>query len=626
MVNLILGSGILFLCYSAGRKVLPVFRIAAALDETVFFSAGFGLGFLAYAVLILGLASWLNAWTLYGLVGLMLLLCLASLKEDWTSLRQGIGLWKVRLNIFSVTILAFFLIAVAALTAGILAPETSNDALCYHLHLAKIFLKEHRVGYFPYEFNSLFPLFMEMLDALALGIGLPGGHPFWGGVVLAKFFHLATGLVGAGVILSIVRRHAKIEWAWYGAFLWLTTPLIVNQMGTTYIDVALGAYCLLSFTAFLRWLDSPQPGWLVLSGIFAGFALGVKYLAMIAVFGILLFLMWLLFAGRDRKETTRGIFYFIAAIFAAGGYWYIRSYIQLGNPVYPYFYQIFKSGDPTIQYNDIGVPKTLINFLLIPWNVTMHPEKFEGYGVQIGPAVLAFFPAAIVLGRRKIPHLGFMAFFCLFYLVLWFLLGQSLRFLLPLLPVLIVMTMIGLSEATDQSAAGRGMRFLLGFVLLLHAGLAVYHYRDSFRVALGIESRDHYLSRTERSYEVAQWINKNLPPQAKILCADESHLYFYDRTVARESVYAMRTGYDKQASSFAGTVTLLQQEGFTHLLVTEGTASGDAWKDDAPFRITRLAHERENELALYFDPIYTKHVRSPDGNETWYKLYRFRKI
>ncbi len=625
MINLILGIGILFLCYSLGRKALSGFRIAAAPDETIVFGAGLGLGILAYAVLMLGLTSFLNPWTLRGVLILMFLLCLPSLKQDWDCLRKGTGTWKIRLDYSSGMMIGFFLVAAAALTAGVLAPETSNDSLCYHLHLPKIFLKEHRIGYLPYEFNSLFPLSMEMLDTLALGIGVPGGHPFWGGMVLAKFFHLATGLIAAGAIIALIRRHAKTGWAWYGAFLWLTTPLIVNQMGTTYIDVALGAYCLLSFSAFLRWLDSPQPGWMILAGIFAGFALGVKYLALIAVFGIFLFLMGLLFAGRDRKETTRGIFYFIAAVFAAGGYWYIRSYIQLGNPVYPYFYQIFKSGDPTIQYNDIGVPKTLINFFLIPWNVTMHPEKFEGYGVQIGPAVLAFLPAAIVLGRRKIPHFGFMTFFCLFYLVLWFLLGQSLRFLLPLLPVLIVMTMIGLSEALDETMVGKGLRFLLGFILFIHAGLAVYHYRESFRVALGLESRDHYLSLTERSYEVAQWINKNLPPQAKILCADESHLYFYDRTVARESVYAMRTGYDQRASSFAGTVKLLRQEGFTHLLILEG-ADREAWKDDAPFRITRLAHERENELALYFDPIYTKRFRSPEGNETLYQLYQFRKI
>lgn len=628
MLNIFLGIIVFHCARCLGQKILRLFRLPLEPDEAFVFASGIGFGLMAYSVLLLGLAGCLNVWSLRILTAAAFVLCLPSFRSDCKDFFKALACWKWRPGFPGLLIFFASGAALLALLAGILAPETANDSLCYHLHLAKIFLKEHRVGYLPLEFNSLFPLFMEMLDTLALGLGIPGGHPFWGGMILAKFLHAAMGLIGATAILSVVRRYARAEWAWFGALLWLTTPLVINQMGTTYVDVPMAVYCLLGLLALLRWFDSLKSAWLALSGVFLGLAMSIKYLAAIVILGAAAAALWSLLTRSGKKEILRGVFYFAAAIFIFGGYWYVRSYLELGNPVYPYFYQLFKSGDPTIHYNDIGVPRTLLSFLMLPWTITMHPEIFEGYGVQIGPAVLALLPATLVARRKKIPHPGFFIFFSFFYLAAWFFLGQSMRFLLPLLPILLIVIAIGLSGFDDESGRPvkieRGvLHFLLVLIFFMHAGLSLYHYRHDFRVALGLESKPSYMDRVERSYGVAAWVNENLPPQSKILCADESHLHYYDRTVARENVYSMRTGYENKVQSLAEAAEWFKKEGFTHLLISEGQFK-DAWKENPPFRITRLAREKENELALYFDAIYTKRFRSSDGNEILYKLYHIK--
>lgn len=625
MLYLLLGVFIFCLALACGRKALQVIKVSCEKDEEIVFGTGLGLGLLSYAVLLLGVLGVLQPPFLWGLLFFLLVLAGRNIEDSFQVLKGGFGAWKIPLTKVNLLILSLSFATLIAILAGTLAPETANDSLCYHLHLPKLFLEQGSVTPPPYEVNALFPFLMEMLYTLALGLNFSHDQPLWGGMILAKFFHLGTGLLAMGAILIFLKRHTRTEFAWYGALLFGTTPVVVNQLATTYVDVGGACFSMLALFSILRWVDSRQRGWIVLAGIFSGFTLSVKYLGLISVSAISLVILGQFFCKGNLAKTVKDSAFFVGAMILFCGYWYLRSYLELGNPVYPYFYSVFKSGYAHIHYSDIGVSKDWLSFLGLPWTITMHPEKFEGFGVQIGPGYLAFLPMAFLYGFRKTPHGKSLLFFAAFYFVSWFFLGQSLRFFIPVLPVLSVLIAVGLAVMERPDGISRSMSWLFVFVFLIHTVLALFHYRGSFKVASGGESQEEYLSRVERSYLVAKYVNSHLSEKVKILNCDDPRMFYFRRSIVREGIYADRTGYFKKADSPPEILKHLIGQGFTHILWAERIRSVDSPPLNLePLRIPRLLAENEKGLASLFEEIYTQQVTTPEEEKITYHLYSIK--
>ncbi len=613
-MGLLLGLLIFYLCFACGRRVLEFLNLPVNQDELIVFGAALGLSFLAYGVLLLGLAHFLTPGALWGLLALFAAAS-AGFHQDTAVLKAGLRHWFFPFSGSFAAVTLFSLITLGAVILGVLAPETANDSLCYHLNLPKVFLQDHSIGILPYKINTVHPIFMEMLYTLGLALQ---------GAALAKSFHFFTGLLTAGAILIYLRRYVKIQFAWIAALLFLTTPGITSEMGTTYVEVGLACYATLALIAVLRWLETQHRAWLALAGALAGCCLSIKYLGAIPMMSLSLILFFGFVRGRgERGKRMKGmvIFFSVAVLFS--GYWYLRNAFHFGNPVYPYFHSMFKIGDPDIHhyYDHVGVKKSAAAFLKLPWTMTMHPKVFEGYGDQIGPAYLAFLPA-ILLGPLSVPFSGWLLFSSFFYVMSWFFLGQILRFIFFALPPLAILIGAGLSRVR-----GRFYEFilkgLLVLIFLLHAGVAVYHYRNSYPVALGMESPDHYLLRVERTYEGAQFANKNLSSGSKILFADETHLFYFNPVVIRDIHYAQDTRYDQNASPEA-IVAKLRSDGFTHILFTESNARADGFLPGA-LRIPRMIAGRRPEFLSHLKQVYAYDFRDLDGLETHYKLYAIKK-
>lgn len=606
MTTLFAGILLSFFLAVCGAQILRRAGFTLPAGESLIWGAGLSVGLLSYAVLLLALTGLLNSGALFLLVLIVIVSGIFLLKASLSSFQYSLP----DREIFPALFLGILCLAVTF--AGVLVPDLSNDSLCYHLNLPKIFLSASRLVYSPYEVNSVFPMLMEMLYTLALGIHLP--H-------LAQFSHFGFGILTAAVIFTYGRKNLDSLPAWGAALLFVTTPGILNEISTTYVDVALAAYTILTVLAVICWTENGERRWLILAGIFSGFAMSVKYLAAISIFALILIIFWHAVTNGGANKAIRSLAVYLSAAFVCGAFWYLRSWILTGNPVFPYFYSVFKAGDPTIHYTDIGVGTGFLAFLKIPWTITMHPEIFEGYGVQIGPAYLIFIPFSF-LSVRKHSWMRPLIFFSVFYLVSWFLLGQSLRFLYPVLPVWALLAGAGM-EVFFESWKKIGRVILLA-VLGIHTVFAVYHYRHSVKTALGLASKESYLQKWERSYAPAEFVNTNLPPDAKILAADETHLFYFKRPIVRESVYARVSGYDKRASAAQTVFETLRKDGFTHIL--EGKAVGAQSNGLKPFRVPNILSRGQNGLALYLKPLYTKNFTGPDGRSFVYNLYQIRDL
>ena len=522
-------------------------------------------------------------------------------------------------------ILAAAAVACVGSLVSSLAPPTAGDALCYHLELPKTFLAEHRLVFLPYHDNATFPLLTEMwfLWALALDGGVCAQLVHWGlGVLLC----LAT-VVLATPILG--RR-----WAWIAAAAVALTPGVNNQMTAPLNDLALAAMTTLALAAWWRAVVADEGRrWFVLAGLAGGGALGVKYLAL--VFAAAVGLCWTWSVWRlpyRRRMLLQGAAVVVVVAASVGGHWYVRAAWYRGNPVFPFLHEAVGAANASANTLPDALPDTLpdtlpasksplgrhpLQMAAAPWHVTMSPERFGGRGHQLGVVLLAALPG--LLFCRRLHGLGTLLSVAGCYAVLWFLLRQNVRFLLPVVPLAYAAAVWVWIEMRRFPAAARRVA-AAAFVCALAAMTVVplRRGREHFQVALGVEDRESYLVGQEPTYRAAVVANALAGPEGHLLTQDYRSFYFNCR-VTRESIYRRLTHYDRSFDDAAGSQPLdrLRQAGFTHLLLAESLSDEGIQYDPT---LSRLADADDTELDVLTE--YTFADR--DGAVRRYRLVELR--
>lgn len=592
-----------------GRRLINLLEPSAESREKFVIGSGLGLGVLAYAVLLLGLCHQLSFSSLFFILILFTIFLLFDVKKDFQSLANWIRTIKPPFvwDVWMMT--AIGLIALIPAFLSIFVPDISNDSLCYHLHLPKLFLQEGKFYAVPYEVNALFPFLMEML--FTYGLGISGTH-------LAQSFQFWFGVLSVAIITCSVK--SRVFLAMIAGLLFLTSPGILNQLPTTYVDVGISYFTIAAFYSLLRWLENRSRGWFVLFGVFSGLMMSIKYLSLVSIASFWVVIAWRLI--REEKKYSfffKHAFFYSLVVLITGGYWYIRSWIELGNPVYPYFYSIFGKGDGTIQYDDIGLPKTVFNLIKVPFMMAFSPKTFEGFGDQLGPAFLAYLPVAFwgIKSNKKI--LSGLIFIFTFW-ALWFFLGQSQRFFFPAWATIAFVIAQGFDFAPDALLKNRLFKSSLIFILLIHAGFGIFHYRSQYHCLSGKETAHDYLLKNERTFAPAEWANQNLPAAAKILSTDDPRVFFFKNSIVRETVIEQQDNYSSQVQSAQGTLQFMKSKGITHILWLR---SPFVQKPEtmAPFRVQRLLFEGKNELVDDLVPLYNSQFQDKDGNLFKYTLY-----
>src|SRR5438309_1790904 len=113
-----------------------------------------------------------------------------------------------------------------------------------------------------------------------------------------------------------------------------------------------------------------------------------------------------------------------------GGGWYLRAYIHTGNPVYPFFRQVFGGAGIDEVLDPIKRPMavTAWNLLTALAPLTLRPDRFDSFSHQFGPMFLLFLPALLWMRPPRrvvgIVALGYA------FLALCLTQRQSMRFVL----------------------------------------------------------------------------------------------------------------------------------------------------------------------------------------------------
>lgn len=594
---------------AAGRAVLHWLRLddGPTRLERNLFGLALGLGLLAYAMLALGLLGGL--YQSAG-IGLLLLLAVVGFRQHRAmvleirdALRSGVRLplWG-----WGVTLL-FFLLALIP-WVGVWTPPGASlewDSLSYHLADPKLYLQAHRIYYLPWESHSNFAFTAEMWYLFGLTArGVESGVP------LAKLFHFTCGV---GVCLAVYAfgvRHLSPKVGLAAAGLLGSTPLVLWEAGTAYTDLAGAFFATLTLLAVANGIAARDERWLRLGAVLMGLTLSTKATALstLALLALALLFWWARSPHQTWPRAMGKVAGWCALALAVGSPWYIKSTVYTGNPIYPFYYQIFGgrgfNADLARAYDqsnaNFGVsyvtptkddpaadPKLVRSpdmTALAPWNLTMyllpgHPPPNPAFrpfsdGHQIplatlSPLLLAalFFPAF----RRGAPGVvRALGLYALCAVCLWLVTSQQVRYLLPTLPTLCLLASWVLVRALEgRWRSGYALACLgacsLAFTFTIGAGLLILEVP----AASGAQPRAAYLERDVSGYPVMQFLNAHLPADAKVVMYGHPFGFYCDRAYlwgdANHSTYIPYETFH----SADDLRVYLRHIGVTHILINQ---------------------------------------------------------
>lgn len=503
-------------------------------------------------------------------------------------------------------ILLVGLLAVLVITIAILAwvPPVSRDALTHHLAVPKLYIMHGGMVEIPHVPFSYYPMNLDLLYTIPL---------YLGNDIIPKLIHFAFALLTAGLIYSYLKRRLDTICALLGALFFLTIPVIVKLSITVYVDLGLVFFTTAALVFLLRWIETGfRFKYLVFSAVFCGLGLGTKYNGLVALFIIVLIVPF----GFIRSDTTRrpkqikavvyGAAYFLIAMLVFSP-WMIRNYIWTGNPVYPMYNKWFISSpvqpaealDPektaeiqerTGAWNHFAVRRIIYKeswaqIVLIPLRIFFQgqddkPQYFDG---KLNPFLLLLPFFAFMNIDRKNPVLRIekqllLSFAILFVLIAFMRTSIRIRYIVPIIPPLVILSIFGLHNTVSYFTNHRrtiikkiAAPLALATVLLMLYLNTAYVVKQFGQVKpvdyiLGGVGREEYIIRHRPEYSVVKYANQHLTDDARIMgLFMGNRRYYCDRELIFGEKLLAKTLI--RADSAVSVNRSLKEHEYTHLII-----------------------------------------------------------
>lgn len=496
------------------------------------------------------------------------------------------------ITIFLITLLMVLIFSIVILSC---VPPVSKDALVHHLAIPKLYLKHGHIYEMPFMPYSYYPMNVDLLYIIPL---------YFGNDIVPKFIHFSFALFTAWLIFSYLKRRINTIYALLGVIFFLSIPIVVKLSINVYVDLGLIFFSTASLLLLFKWIEHGFPlKILILAALFCGLAMGTKYNGLITCFLLTLFVPF--FYSRYMKGnkppflTAAGyglLFLFIALLFFSP--WMIRNYVWTNNPIFPLYDHWFNTHNALnkqtiglFTYRSVVYHETWWEMALLPIRIFFqgrdrNPQYFDG---QLNP-FLFFLPFFAFYHIRKDPQKIrnekkiLLAFVCLFFAFVFFSSGMRMRYISPIIPPLILLSIFGVKNMVEIVSRlgnksirkiGFGAVFIIvSFLLCLNGKyiLDQFKYVAPFSYLNGILSREQYITKYRPEYSVMQYINRNLQKNARILFIFMGNRGYY---CDRKYIFDMKNNRSmlrrivKRSDRPEELVIELKKMGITHLLIKD---------------------------------------------------------
>ncbi|MFH1903925.1 MAG: phospholipid carrier-dependent glycosyltransferase [bacterium] len=496
-------------------------------------SFGLGLGVLSILVLLIGFAKGLNRFCLYSVLLMLCIISIREIKYFFSRLKSSFS-ERFSKEIISqlpyISAFSKFLIISIGVTmflafTGALAPPLNYDTLSYHLAFPKLYVRAGKIFFIPHNMYSNLPFGVEMLYTLALVI--KDG-------ILAKLIHFSIGILCALTIFVLGRKYFDGNVGLLAAAIFYNMPAVCLSSTYAFNDLGLVFYGLLMLFCILNWSNgfaTPKNEivWLILAGIFCGFAIGTKYTgALYFIPTALIFIVAFIVLKKEKvfKNTCRSVLLFIFFASLTFSPWLIKNLIYTHNPVYPLFYSIFGGIDWNRELVQrfarfhISKDMNVLHIVSLLWKL---PLNNQGSGILLILPVLFFTKL-----NRNIKV--FISYTALVFILWIFFTHRIIRFLLPCLSVWSLLAAYTLVNFKKSKIISIGLHaFVIGFLCWNTFKFAATVGFNFFDVAYGKVTKEEFLSKNFYQYGAFKFINERLPENSKILFVGENQSFYCDR-------------------------------------------------------------------------------------------------
>lgn len=450
LLKFLLASLIALAVIPVGGEVLRRLGVSGSQSFRIGLSGLLGLGLFGS---LLGILYFCipGKLTLSGFIPPLIALILMSIGNKFQYFKSD----RESLNPIFVTCI-FVLLAIPMV--GVLTPSTSLDwdSIAYHLAVPKIWVQQGHAGSISFIHHSNFPGVVDSWFAFGESLG---------GQTLAKFYTWCFTTYGVLAIFGFIKDRFSATAGWLCAIAFASIPMVMWESGTAYIDVANGLFAGFGFVFAAQYIEKREKADLILAAVMLSFAAGSKYTGLQAIF-IASFVVLLLINKSDKLGAVKmgGL----AAVLSS--FWYIKNWVLVGNPVYPFFYSalggknwdkfngdIYSEEQKTFGYHGVmNLGQSIFGLVTSPGRFT-NPSPTAGTGfafVSLGFAVIVGAMIGIVKGLvgKFDKALGLMI---LLQLVAWFALSQQSRYILTL----VVPMLYFFAKALDWKPLGK---FVMG--------------------------------------------------------------------------------------------------------------------------------------------------------------------
>jgi 4-amino-4-deoxy-L-arabinose transferase-like glycosyltransferase len=538
--------------------------------EQILFAFPLGCGVIAYGVLLLGLIGWLRTEMIALVLALLAVLAwregialVRGIPIGWRQLRGG---WRQANSGYKILIVLVAVLWGMALIQA-LTPPWDYDGLMYHLTAPQKYLQAGRLMILPDIWQANGPATPDMLYTLGLSFGTD---------TFAKLLHL---LFGAWLVISVYalgKRTLGGMAGWLAAIMLMGMPIFFAWAGWAYTDMIVAVLEFLAVYAVMMWIaDDRSSRWLLLAGLFLGFALGSKYLALGTVAIVWLWTMWHAHRQGGQRLIVNTLWLIVPAVLIALP-WYARNLIETGNPLYPLGW-----GGPgwdkarldlVMTYlNSFGTGHGLLDYVLLPINIFAQRAKYTAFWGQIEFLNPLFLLALLYPLLRRPRPLDGLAAVAAVRCVAWALGSQQMRFLLPVMPLLALLSSYVLLTLLQRYRPRRANRYatLSAAILLIVslAGSIIYWAGvQPVNVVLGAESKAAYLQRQVSVYPIIQSLMATTAPESRALLMWNGLGYYCDQRCVPDPEQSRWTYWMQGVTDVAVAAQRLREHGITHLV------------------------------------------------------------
>lgn len=494
--------------------------------------------------------------------------------------------------IIFIVLLIFFLLIIEIILN--LTPPISRDALIHHLAIPKLWLTNGGFYETKWATFSYFPMNVDMLFLIPL---------YFNKDFIAKFIHMGFGIGTALLIYFYLKNRINQLAGILGILVFLSTPMIFRLSTQAYVDLGLIFFTTAAILAFVKYRDSgfKYLKWLFISALATGLALGTKYNALIVWFFLSAAIVFIYSkdTGKQWKAIRCGLLFFLISLLIFSP-WLIKNIMLTRNPLYPLFNGFFNAGNLSGQegvYSIVAVGaqngifriremmygESFFETLIIPIRYFFqgqdnNPQFFDGV---LNPLLIILPPFAFMNKSFYRDKLFFISFAIFFILVATFLDQTRIRYILPVVPILSILIVMGLINIFNRvMSISYKWKYILtvilfcGFILFLMQNVIYikkyYQNISPVNYVLGKESRNDFISRHVGSYPAVKYINRFTATDSKIrLILLARRGYYLDRIYEDDASMGMNfirhlVKYSDNKNIFQDYIISLN---YSHLLV-----------------------------------------------------------